>query len=455
MQNFRFRYSITLPILALLLTAAAVTPALAQNAYNTVPIPVALVPPGAGSSSAIGPNIDVSNENGAQSETSVAVDPTNAQHQLYSVNDLNAPTGAGAVVWESTDGGKTFTSFSQNPNGFCYDTWLGFNTNGDAFMSYECFDQRIAYKKKGQTTWTSTLLTIAGSSPDRDMVTIDNSPTSSFKGSVYIGYDDNGANNTPYVLYSRDGFSNWQRSAAIPATNPTIGVNVATGPDGSVYASWEDYSGGKVWTAKSTNGGASFGAPHVVTTYRINTTGFFIFIPPQDSRGIVPFPFSSVAQNGAQAGRLYVTYTDQDVSGSNTNIYIRHSDDGGTTWSAETKVNDDTNHAYHFHNAIAVLTQGLPGAVGLSFYDTRRDPNNVKTDRFFTYSTDGGVTWSKNFRITTAQSDETQPGSDFGNQYGDYQGMYADPSVGAHLSWTDSRNPGSNHEDLFAGSIHQ
>ena len=78
-------------------------------------------------------------------------------------------------------------------------------------MSYQCSNQNIAYKKKGQNSWTSTTLTNAGGFPDRDMVTVDNSSTSKFKGSVYIGYDDNGSNNAPYVLYSRNGFHNWQR----------------------------------------------------------------------------------------------------------------------------------------------------------------------------------------------------------------------------------------------------
>ncbi len=448
----------SLSILALmgLMIGFAITPAFAQNNnFSTVPVPHVLAPQGSLPSATIGPNVNITNENGAQSETSVAVDPTNSNHLLFSVNDLDQPSGAGAVVWESMDGGKTFTSFNQNPSGFCYDTWLGFNGNGDAFMSYQCFNQNIAYKKKGSSTWTSTLLSNAGVAPDRDMVTIDNSPTSPFKGSVYIGYDDNGTGNTPYVMYSRNGFGNWNRSAAIPTSAPTIGVNVTTGPDGTVYASWEDYGNQKLWVATSTNGGVSFGTPVLVTNYRLNTTTFFVLIPPQNSRGILPMPFSGTALSGSHAGRVFISYADQDPSGPNLNIYVRFSDNKGATWSAETKVNDDTNHAYHFHNAIAVLTKGLPGAIGLSFYDTRRDPNNVKTDRYFTYSTDGGVTWAANVRITTAQSDETKAGSDFGNQYGDYQGMYADPSIGMHLSWTDSRVPGANHEDMFGGSIHQ
>src|SRR5579863_7894864 len=335
----------TITIVWLLLVGATLTPAIAQNNYNTVPVPTAPVPGILGSSAKLGPNTNITDEAGPQSETSVAVDPTNANHLLYSVNDLNAPTGAAAVVWESTDGGQTFTSFNQNPNGFCYDTWLAFNTNGDAFMSYQCSDQNIAYKKKGQTTWTSTLLSIAGIAPDRDMVTVDNAPNSPFKGSVYIGYDDNGNNNTPYVLYSRNGFGSWLRSAAIPATAPTIGVNVTTGPDGSVYACWEDYGAQKLWVSKSTDGGATFGSAILVTNYRLNTTTFFVSIPPQASRGILPMPFSATALNGAHAGRVFISYVDQDPNGSNLNTYIRHSDDGGTTWSAETKVNDDVNHA--------------------------------------------------------------------------------------------------------------
>ncbi len=395
-----------------------------------------------------GTNVNITNAAGAQSETSVAVDPTNPLHLLYSVNDLGVSPIAASVA-ESFDGGTTFTRTNVNPGFNCYDTWLGFNTHGDAFMSYECSDQRIAYKKAGQTTWTATKLTIAGTFPDRDMMTVDNSAASPYFGSVYIGYDDNGAGNAPYVLYSRTGFGGWKRSARIATGNPVIGVNVTTGPDGSVYAAWEDYTGGQIFMAKSADGGATWGAAHVVTSYLLSTGSFFVSIPPQASRGIVPFPMTASAPTGAlHAGRVYISYTDKDPVTANTNIYVRSSDDGGVTWSAQAKVNDDTTNAYHFHHSIAVNSAGK---VGVSFYDTRRDPNNVKTDRYYSASFNG-ASWSKNRRVSTKQSDETRPGTDSGNQYGDYQGMYPDSTGKFWLSWTDSRVPGAVQEDTF-GSV--
>ena len=385
----------------------------------------------------VGPNRLVTNKTGAQSETAVAIDPTDNRHMLASSNDL-ANFSSFNNLFESFNRGRTWVSAGFNAPAFCYDTWIDFNSAGDAFFSYECSDERIAYRLHGTTNWVQTTLTNAGGFPDRDMVVVDNSNSSPFKNSVYIGYDDNGSSNKAYVMYSRTGTSNWLRSNEIddtPNASDVIGVNAATAPDGTVYATWEDYANKMIKSDVSHDGGVTWGADHVVTNFRINTTGFFIFIPPQPSRGVLPMPMTTVAPAGSpNAGRLYVTYFDKSPTGNNTNIYFRYSDNGGTTWSAETKVNDDTNNAYHFHPAIAVETDGT---IAISFYDTRNDATSKKTDQYISFSTDGGLTWGANQRLTTASSNETLGGAD-ANQYGDYQNI--DGGTGfVQPVWTDSR----------------
>src|SRR5205085_11296417 len=87
----------------------------AQTRFSTVPMrstqqPLLLEDLG---SIIIGPNVNITNKSGAQSETGVAVDPTNPNHIYTSVNDLTST----AAVYESLDGGVTFTKSNFNPSG--------------------------------------------------------------------------------------------------------------------------------------------------------------------------------------------------------------------------------------------------------------------------------------------------------------------------------------------------
>jgi hypothetical protein len=313
------------------------------HAYTTVPtiMPGSNVPSRLEEIFRVGEDRRIIGEPGAQSETTIAVDPTNAKHLLAASNDL----ADSAAVYESLDGGKTW-ALTYEQSAFCYDPWLAFRANGDQFYAYECSGgtiQRVAYRLAGQPNWTEVNLNNAGGFPDRDMVVVDDHPNSPFQNSVYIGYDDANAGNVPYLLYSRTGTANYIRTPDLNDTNQlTIGVNAAVCADGTVAAGWLEFNRKALVTSNSSDGGTTWGSDVIAHNYLLNTPSFFISIPPQPQRGIVPFPFMDAATDSAQffPGRLYVTYTDRDADSADTDVFVRYSDDCGGSWSPQVEISD-------------------------------------------------------------------------------------------------------------------
>src|SRR5439155_18047537 len=105
------------------------------------------------------------------------------------------------------------------------------------------------------------------------------------------------------------------------------------------------------------------------------------------------------------------------------------------------------------------------GTVGVGFHDCRNDDgvngtNNIPNDDaeyYGTFSTDGGVTWAPNMRLSGGFSNATDSGN--GIDYGDYVGQ----SVLAgklYTAWADNENcDGTNPNgtlrafDLYANAL--
>ena len=106
------------------------------------------------------------------------------------------------------------------------------------------------------------------------------------------------------------------------------------------------------------------------------------------------------------------------------------------TWSAEVRLNDDTTTTDQYYPALDVTPTGTAVA---SWYDRRLDPTaNLRFDRFAASSTNSGVTWSANQRV----SDVSSPVADTLNQifspcyHGDYDQVAITGDVG-HIVWSD------------------
>ncbi len=121
------------------------------------------------------------------------------------------------------------------------------------------------------------------------------------------------------------------------------------------------------FVTKSSDDGKTFSAPVLagsgtsigVASGRVTNTTF---------RDGIPFAFA-VSQDFP--GHLYLAYN--DFNGTQYNVFLVESTDGGQTWSKPVAVNDDMASgkvADHFQPAVAA---GPGGAVAVAFYDRRAD----------------------------------------------------------------------------------
>jgi hypothetical protein len=103
------------------------------------------------------------------------------------------------------------------------------------------------------------------------------------------------------------------------------------------------------------------------------------------------------------SGALYLVYADP-VQGRGFDVLLTKSSNGGATWSAPIRLNDDSGTADQFHPTLSVAAGAGGDVVTVSFYDRRDDPANCLAHVYATRSTNGGATWSANAKLTTASS---------------------------------------------------
>jgi hypothetical protein len=441
--------------------ASSSTPTWWQK-FETVSAP-GFKPAGArqGGAVKVGSNVDVSNENTPQSETSIAINPANPAQLMAGSNEIVRLPMRG---YFSSDSGKSWGGVDLplpppiSTNGFDFgsDPGVAWDLNGNVYYSYVVVffsasgslsgsEMAVARSGDGGRTWTPTFFALGhpGQFNDKPMITVDTNPASPHRNTVYVAWDTtppgNGGPSSSGVLFSRsaDGGRTFSTPTIISATGSGqhfgIGADPFVGPDGHLYVAWHDLSKA-ILVRGSTDGGNTWGA---INTVAATVIPIEALIPPQNSRAALVYPACGGDRSGGSfRGRLYCSWTDQNASGD-TDIYVATSTDQGATWSAPLTVNDDRGGAFQFNQWLAV--DPTSGAVDLSWDDSRSDPSNHATDVFFAQSVNGGAAVSTNVRVTTATTDETASGADLGNQYGDYAGIDAFGGV-AHPVWVDRRS---------------
>jgi hypothetical protein len=450
---------------------------------------------------------------GNQSETNIAIDPTNPNNQFVVSNDetgaadraANGAQGGGLFAAYSIDGGVTWTPADERdhliadgddaadlPPGFS-DPKVAFDQFGNLFLTYVASD-------------VNTIIVAASSDLGRHFTTIGRfQPPGSTPGKISVDYPSiaTGPGNAPgigsvwvtfidfiqghIVAYGApvDGKGQFNPFPAQQSTVPGPAGNfggISVGPAGQVLVNWQgadefdtdvriDPGPENIYVSVDADGlgTGGFSIPVVATSTNV---GFEPLLPAADINqlGVHPRNYSAHSRlawdrsGGPHNGRAYLVYTDAPAPAiTQTRIKLRFSDNDGATWSDPIAVDDtvpDINQALHTLFQPSVAVDQSTGDVGVAWYDTRGDANDVKTEFAVAVSSDGGLTFHGNVPVSAGESDSTSSQLDlFGalNQYGDYTGLAFTKSF-LLPSWSDNsaelpNNPDVPQFDVAVGRI--
>lgn len=385
-----------------------------------------------------------------QSENSVFIHPTNSATVLNSNNSSAWPVNGifyGASRFFSTNSGLTWAGSEQGAGGTNRgDPAAVIDLSGNYFVGYIASDggMGVARSTNSGATWTHVQVT-PGSGLDKNHLWVDNSTASAYDGNLYNAWTTfNGGTDYGEIQFSRstDAGLAWSApvilSSAINAGSHNQGVNIQTGPNGEVYATWAIYD---TWPApenamgfaRSFDGGATWEPAQRILA---NIKGIrLLALGGGKTMRVNSFP--SVTTD--TWGNLTIVWTNQGVPGVNTgdpNIYTARSKDRGVTWSTPVRVNQDSTTRDQWMPWVASdpLSENLVAV----FLDSRDFVNNDMAETRLALSTDGGATWTDLQVSDAAWPADAIPG--FAPGYaGDYLGVdILDHKI--YPVWSDTRS---------------
>ncbi|MGH9177565.1 MAG: hypothetical protein ACRD0N_03290 [Acidimicrobiales bacterium] len=415
----------------------------------------------------------------ANNSPTLARDPTDARH-LVVVNRIDLPQYS-CALHESRDGGATwqpgaipFPAGEELPER-CFAPDAVFDVEGNLYVSFVTL---IGLGNSPNALWISSREAGAGdlSTPTRVegprtfQVRLLADPRTA--GHLYLTWLQADAlgvalfpnTGNPIVLSkSQDGGATWSapRRVSSPDRERVVAPSPAVGRPGQLlvlyldlkddrldYHGGHEFRGGEPYAgtfalvlARSSDDGATWDET-VVDDAVVPTHRFLVFLPQSPSLAL-----------DTERDRVYVGFSDGALD--DADVWVRVSDEGGSTFGPRRRVNDTVRRdgTWQYLPRLAVAPSGRLDVV---YYDRRADPSNVLNEVSFQSSFDAGESFTARQQLS-GRSFDSRIG------FGSVRGL---PDLGSRLGllagedrslavWADTRlgTQATNKQDLAIAKV--
>ena len=451
-----------LTAICLLLAAAAFSQTVERKPLPTEPLEKYDNPPAAaprimaispalvsrfGSYTSYQANVDANGNNivgDAANEPSICVDPNNSNRMSIGWRQFNSVASnfrQAGFAYTTTGGTRWIAPGVLQNNVFRSDPVLNSDNAGSFFYLslLENFFDDLWRSITGGQSWT---LVGPADGGDKQWFTIDNT-NSSGHGFQYQCWSTDGNNyGGRQFTRSTNGGLTWMNPINIP-NSPAWGT-LDVDSTGNLFIGGVNLTTNGIWSVRSTNAKNGAVTPTFDQSTHVNLGGDIVFGQSINPEGLVGQVFLSVDRSGTSTNdNVYLLASVQPTGFTiGSDVMFARSTDGGTTFSAPLRINDDAvNHAkWHWFGTLSVAPSGRIDAV---WYDMRNSPNNGTSQLFYSYSTDGGDSWSANVAVTNPFN----PSIGYPNQQkiGDYITVVSDDD-GANVAYAATFN---GEEDIY------
>ena len=392
-------------------------------------------------------NVDANGNNvvgDAANEPSICVSPTNGNRMSIGwrqFDHVSSNFRQAGFAYTNNHGRRWISPGVLQHNVFRSDPVLNSDNSGHFFYLslFENFFDDLWRSLTGGQTWVNIAPADGG---DKQWFTIDNT-NSSGHGFQYQYWSTDGNNfNGRQFSRSINGGFNWMDPINIP-NSPAWGT-LDVDSNGNLFIGGVNLTTNRIWCVRSRNAKNGAVVPTLDQSTGVLLGGNIVSSEPINPEGLVGQVFLVVDRSGTSTNNNVYMLASVQPTGFTTgsDVMFVRSTDAGHTFSVPLRINDDpVNHAkWHWFGTLSVAPNARIDAV---WFDTRNATNNTTSQLFYSYSADGGHSWSANVAI----SKQFNPFVGYPNQdkIGDYITTVSD-NASANVAYAATFN---GEEDIY------